>query len=642
MGRPTKKHQSGAATAFITRTKAVKRLQISLKDFRRLCILKGIYPVEPLHRKKAGKGSTSNRTYYFVKDIQFLLHEPLINKFREFKHFMRRLKKAYGRKNLNAAARIRKNRPKYKLDHIVKERYPSFIDAVRDLDDCLSMVFLFSTFPQTNITDSRFIQLCRRLTVEFMHYVIASQSLRKVFISIKGIYYQAEIMGQTVTWVTPHKVGFAHPTDVDYKVMKTFAEFYTTLLGFVNFKLYNSINLKYPPKLLLDSEKDEGVNQSQMSEVTKESTQKPKKKGKKDPRQEAKLNRFVEKETLEERLSALTQSLKTIGSTLDEDVQLDHFPSSETDNPDGIELAKIEMEKLSKFQNLFKGLKFFLNREVPREPLVFIIRSFGGEVSWFETQAVGATYKETDEKITHQIVDRPSMEKQFLSRYYVQPQWLIDCVNAQMILPPDDYFMGAVLPPHLSPFVNEQEGDYVPPEKQVLLNRQRGIEEEDSDSEVESGDNVDDDDEGEADAKEKSGEEEEEDEDSDEDDEDSDDDDEDSDDDESEEETVKRKKNDEESTPPKKKKKKDEQNTSTMSVEAGTMEEEDVNRRLQQQTAEERRLAEMMIPKKKKRLYKKIMYSRKKKSQEALKLKQKRHAIDKQQKLEKKKQKVSQ
>jgi pescadillo protein len=35
---------------------------------------------------------------------------------------MRRLKKAYGRKNLNAAARIKKNRPKYKLDHIVKER----------------------------------------------------------------------------------------------------------------------------------------------------------------------------------------------------------------------------------------------------------------------------------------------------------------------------------------------------------------------------------------------------------------------------------------------------------------------------------------------------------------------------------------
>ena len=60
------------------------------------------------------------------------------------------------------------------------------------------------------------------------------------------------------------------------------------------------------------------------------------------------------------------------------------------------------------------------------------------------------------------------------SRYYVQPQWIFDCVNAQMLLPPEDYFIGAVLPPHLSPFVEEGEEDYVPPEKQVLLRRQTG------------------------------------------------------------------------------------------------------------------------------------------------------------------------
>ena len=45
-------------------------------------------------------------------------------------------------------------------------------------------------------------------SVEFMHYVISTRSLKKVFVSIKGYYYQAEIMSQRVTWVVPH--NFPH------------------------------------------------------------------------------------------------------------------------------------------------------------------------------------------------------------------------------------------------------------------------------------------------------------------------------------------------------------------------------------------------------------------------------------------------
>lgn len=37
-------------------------------------------------------------------------------------------------------------------------------------------------------------------------------------------------------------------------------------------------------------------------------------------------------------------------------------------------------------------------------------------MSWDKTLFVGATFDEDDETITHQIIDRPSMEKQYISR----------------------------------------------------------------------------------------------------------------------------------------------------------------------------------------------------------------------------------
>jgi hypothetical protein len=69
----------------VSRKTALKMLQLSLKDFRKLCILKGIYPREPRNRKRAQKGATGIKTLYHLKDIQFLLHEPIIWKLRDYK-----------------------------------------------------------------------------------------------------------------------------------------------------------------------------------------------------------------------------------------------------------------------------------------------------------------------------------------------------------------------------------------------------------------------------------------------------------------------------------------------------------------------------------------------------------------------------
>jgi pescadillo protein len=110
-----------------------------LGEFRRLCILKGIHPREP---KKKVHGA--NKTYYHVKDINFLLHEPLLQKFRlvapavepaasvlqgmhvffrNIKAYERKIKKAKAKMNTDLAQRLVSMKPGYKIDHLVKERY---------------------------------------------------------------------------------------------------------------------------------------------------------------------------------------------------------------------------------------------------------------------------------------------------------------------------------------------------------------------------------------------------------------------------------------------------------------------------------------------------------------------------------------
>ena len=76
---------AGEGARYVSRKSALKFLQLDLPTFRKLCILKGIYPREPNKRKRAQKGVPGIKTLYQKKDIQFLMHEPIIWKLREMK-----------------------------------------------------------------------------------------------------------------------------------------------------------------------------------------------------------------------------------------------------------------------------------------------------------------------------------------------------------------------------------------------------------------------------------------------------------------------------------------------------------------------------------------------------------------------------
>jgi len=144
------------------------------------------------------------------------------------------------------------------------------VDALRDLDDPLCLINLFATLQHHKglSVENKNVEVCQKLAREFNLYVVLSKSLRKAFFSIKGVYFQAEIMGQAITWIQPYQFIQKLPADVDYKVMQTFLDFYLTLLRFTNLKLFRSLNLQYP--LLVDEKHEKDTYLSLSALITKQ------------------------------------------------------------------------------------------------------------------------------------------------------------------------------------------------------------------------------------------------------------------------------------------------------------------------------------------------------------------------------------
>ena len=374
---------------------------------------------------------------------------------------------------------------------------------------------LFANLPSTGRITASHTSTCCELSRYWQFYVAKSRSLQKVFVSIKGVYFQAEIMGEPINWLVPHKFTQSLPKEVDIRVMLTFLEFYEVFLKFVLFKLFTTQDMQYPPKI--DSRLDDagccllavkaaslaadGNSDPNLVEKAVTSEKKEKPRGA-DEATTAKAKEALatlpqlleslkeeEKEEEDEELGLLPAPLEAAlfggpdggniyGKDADDEVEfllilvvLVHntvesfsFFGNQVDENERVKTFALT-DGASNRGRLFAGLCFFINREVPLDWFQLCIVAFGGKVGW---ESELSPFEVTDERITHQVVDRPIQGVQSKSREYIQPQWVLDSINANVLLPVQNYLPGAKLPPHLSPFVDDEKEGYLPRYREEL------------------------------------------------------------------------------------------------------------------------------------------------------------------------------
>nr|AFJ24809.1 pescadillo-1 [Schmidtea mediterranea] len=274
------------------------------------------------------------------------------------------------------------------------------------------------------------IMKCKRLKLEFMNYCITKQALRKCFVSVKGYYLEVEICGISVRWVAPlQHVAMSVPVSPDYRMLANQVEFDCVLLESLLLNLYTESGLIYPPKFAVDETNDWNENDILAS-----------------------------------------MAFPLLKAQCDSETDADQLALSEFRDMDDELTAVVEkQEKISAIQSLFRDKKIFLNREIPREFFCFLLRCCGAtEVSWDWAVATGATFGVDDNTIQYHVLDRPlELASTHINRFYVQPQFVIDSINAGRLLPVKDYLPGMKLIPHLSPFADYTKG-YVPPEYRYL------------------------------------------------------------------------------------------------------------------------------------------------------------------------------
>lgn len=85
----------------------------------------------------------------------------------------KKVKKAIAKRDKTKIQSLKDEKPKLDINHIVKERYSNLDDAIKDLDDALSLISLMEKFPGHRLfkIDPIKVQINSKLLMMFKVFV---------------------------------------------------------------------------------------------------------------------------------------------------------------------------------------------------------------------------------------------------------------------------------------------------------------------------------------------------------------------------------------------------------------------------------------------------------------------------------------
>jgi pescadillo protein len=92
----------------------------------------------------------------------------------------------------------------------------------------------------------------------------------------------------------------------------------------------------------------------------------------------------------------------------------DFVPQPSKSNPEEAAVLStfqsLSAQEGSTIAKLFAPYTFWLSRETSRPIFEFVVRSCGGRIGWPASSGSGSPFDESDESITHVIIDRPLLQ----------------------------------------------------------------------------------------------------------------------------------------------------------------------------------------------------------------------------------------